>query len=340
MNKSLLRDFKSPPNQYRGAPFWAWNGHLEEPELRRQIRIMQRMGLGGFFMHARVGLETPYLSDEFMDCVGACVDEAERLGMQAWLYDEDRWPSGFAGGLVTRKKEFRKRTLALEVLDSPSKLKWNKDLVAAFAGKLDGQAASQVRRIGRNSRPRGLEKGQKILAFRVVIDEPSDYYNGFTYVDTLNKRAIAEFLRVTHEAYRRRFGKHFGRRIPGIFTDEPNHGGKFWAFISPSDRDVPWTDELPAAFRRRYGYDLLDHLVEVFFDVDGRPTSPAHLHYHDCVTEMFVDGYSRQIGQWCDKHGLLHTGHVLFEDSLSSQTAMVGSTMRFYEYKQARAWTC
>ena len=98
MNKKFLAQFKHPTSEFRGAPFWAWNGKLDPEELRKQVRIMHRMGLGGFFMHSRVGLNTPYLGPEWMKCVDACVDEAEKLDMQAWLYDEDRWPSGAAGG--------------------------------------------------------------------------------------------------------------------------------------------------------------------------------------------------------------------------------------------------
>ena len=61
--QELLENFRHPASQYRGAPFWSWNGRLEEEELRRQIRQMKAAGLGGFFMHARVGLNTPYLSE-------------------------------------------------------------------------------------------------------------------------------------------------------------------------------------------------------------------------------------------------------------------------------------
>ncbi|UKI30456.1 MAG: hypothetical protein L6W00_21240 [Lentisphaeria bacterium] len=55
-------------------------------------------GDGGFHMHARTGLATPYLGPEFMARVRDCVREARNSGMLAWLYDEDRWPSGAAGG--------------------------------------------------------------------------------------------------------------------------------------------------------------------------------------------------------------------------------------------------
>ena len=95
--KDLLKDFSNPSSEFRGKPFWAWNGRLEPEELRKQIRIMKKMGLGGFFMHARVGLDTAYLSDDWFKCVDACIDEAQKQKMEAWLYDEDRWPSGAAG---------------------------------------------------------------------------------------------------------------------------------------------------------------------------------------------------------------------------------------------------
>ena len=93
--------FQSPTSEYRGTPFWAWNCKLEEKELLRQIDVMSEMGFGGFHMHVRSGMGTPYLSEEFMDLIEACVDKAKAKEMLAWLYDEDRWPSGFAGGLVT-----------------------------------------------------------------------------------------------------------------------------------------------------------------------------------------------------------------------------------------------
>ena len=94
-----IQNFTAPPKQYREVSFWSWNDELNPAELRRQIALMDQAGWGGFFMHARVGLVTPYLGQRWMECIRACVDEARQRGMGAWLYDEDKWPSGFAGGL-------------------------------------------------------------------------------------------------------------------------------------------------------------------------------------------------------------------------------------------------
>ena len=76
---------------------------------------MKDMGLGGFFMHARGGLKTPYMSNEWMECVSVCCDEAEKLHMDAWGYDENGWPSGFAGGKLLEDEKNRDRYLLYQI---------------------------------------------------------------------------------------------------------------------------------------------------------------------------------------------------------------------------------
>ena len=164
MNKSIISEFSSRPGSaYRGKPFWAWNGKLDPEELRRQIRMMHRMGLGGFLMHSRVGLDTAYLSKDWFRCVAACIDEAEKLDMQAWLYDEDRWPSGAAGGLVTRYPKYRMCHLVMDILDDPKGIKWSDDVLAVCTAKIDGTAAADVQKLEHGKRPRTIEHGRKAL---------------------------------------------------------------------------------------------------------------------------------------------------------------------------------
>lgn len=335
MMREMLRLFKNPTSEYRGKPFWAWNGKLEPNELRRQIRTMKQMGMGGFFMHSRIGLATDYLSDDWFDMVGVCVEEAKRLGMEAWLYDEDRWPSGAAGGIVTRNPEYRMRYLSMTVIHDAREFRWDSDDLAVFTAELSRPRASDVRRISRGERPR-LTGRRCILRFAVKSAPMCSWYNGYTYLDTLKPEAVKAFIQVTHEAYRERFGKYFGNVIPGIFIDEPNHGMNFFSLQETNDgKSIPWTCTLPSTFKQRYGYDLLDHLPALFLDVDRQPVTPARYHYHDCTTHLFVESFASQIGQWCTKNKLLLTGHILFESMLSHQTAAVGSCMRFYEHMHA-----
>lgn len=83
-SKTLSRElFKSPTSEYRGAPFWAWNGKLSKKVLAEQIQIFKLMGLGGFHMHVRTGMDTPYLSKEFMEFADFCVQAAQKEEMLA-----------------------------------------------------------------------------------------------------------------------------------------------------------------------------------------------------------------------------------------------------------------
>ena len=83
-----LKSLENPESKYCTHPVWSWNDKLEPEELRRQMWDMKQAGIGGFFMHARSGLLTEYLSDEWFDCIHTCVEEAKKAGLEAWCYDE------------------------------------------------------------------------------------------------------------------------------------------------------------------------------------------------------------------------------------------------------------
>ncbi len=332
---NLREAFEHPGAAYRGKPFWAWNGKLEAGELQRQLRLMGCMGLGGAFMHSRVGLDTEYLSEEWFRMIKACVQQCRELGMEAWLYDEDRWPSGAAGGLVTKDPQYRHRNLELIVCSS-GELDQEREPLALFSAEVDGHEARNVNRLTLECEP-DLSGDAQVLAFYVKLDEPNSWFNNATYLDTMNPEAVQRFIEVTYEAYRQEVGEDFGGVIPGIFTDEPHHGGSYQGHWRSGDMGVviPWTDRLPQVFKERYGYDLIEHLPELFLRVDGEGLSKVRWHYFDCTTHLFVDSFSRQIGEWCEESGLLFTGHVLAEAGLRSQASVGGAAMRFYEHMQA-----
>ena len=141
MSKTNLYDiFQNPGVEWRGKPFWSWNGELREDEVRRQIGVMKDMGLGGYFMHSRAGLITEYLGEDWFDLINAGADEGERIGMEAWLYDEDRWPSGSAGGMVTKDPKYRMKSLVL-CEQSPESFVRDDDMIAVFAARIDDARA-------------------------------------------------------------------------------------------------------------------------------------------------------------------------------------------------------
>lgn len=323
--------FENPAGEYRGRPFWAWNGKLTEEELLRQIDIFGQMGFSGFFMHSRTGLETEYLGEEWFRLINRCADYAAEKGMEAWLYDEDRWPSGSAGGMVTKTEEYRASFLemreytAQEWADYPGT---EKDVVS-FAIVFEEGDMWKVRPLKLKELP---EKEETAVVFGIIRAECSDNYNEFTYVDTMSRPAVEQYIRLTHERYTRECGTRLGESIPGIFTDEPHRGPLFSVFSGGKETAVPYTPDLFAEFKKRFGYDLKERLPELFFRYTGEELSAASRDYIELCQELFLENFAQPIQNWCHENKLLFTGHVLHEDSLTAQTVMQGSLMRFYEY--------
>ena len=331
MVKNLIKNVANQKNDpdLHGAPFWAWNGKLEKDELIRQIHVMKDMGLGGFFMHARVGLNTPYLSEEWFDCVKACIDEAEKLGMNAWLYDEDRWPSGAAGGLVTQDPRYRVRAVVM-LREGESTNGMDPVELGRFAVKFtpNSKRYSSYRKLAAGE---SAAAGEEEFRFVRVISNTSSWFNGAAYLDTLNVEAVDRFIEVTHEAYKREISDKFGKSVPGIFTDEPNYNH----MSDVNGIRLQWTDSLPDKFLAAYGYDILDKLPELFLIAGNDFFSKVRHDYYDICAELFARAFGERIGKWCKENNMLYTGHLLQEGGIEIQTACVGECMRFYEYMQA-----
>ncbi len=282
-------------------PFWSWNDTLEKEELEKQITAMKNNGIEGFFMHARGGLKTKYLGDEWFQMVEACLDKAEQLGMQAWIYDENGWPSGSANGQVS----------ALGVKHQQKMLKWEIYHETVFDERII-------------SEERILITFQKTDSGFLLTDRMEQgvyvfYYEvNPHYIDPFSEETIAEFLHDTHEKYYDRFGERFGKSLEGFFTDEPQY------------RLSPWSFCFQEEFEKRYGYELLPVLPLLFFDESGYEAVRSD--YWEMVSELFRLNFIKQMYDWCTEHHCKLTGHMMNENNLHSQMKSTGGVMACYEY--------
>ena len=329
MSDLLRSDFANPPLAYRGTPFWSWNDRLQVSELTRQVHDMKAHGMGGFFMHSREGLETPYLSPEWMECIRETVKTARETGMNAWLYDEDRWPSGFAGGRVLAQggDAFRAKLLTLEETQAVPAAAEGKQILAVFAARLQDGAVLSARRLepGRPS----LEPGETCLVFRRELMAPIEWFNDDAYADNLNPASVRAFLDITYETYLQEVGSDFGKAIPGIFTDEPNI---FNNRILSNRRCLPWTDGFMEYFQERRGWELCDGLPWLFYQ--GNQAAKTRHDFWWTISERFTTAYTKQIGEWCGEHGFSFTGHFLYEQEMGYGSRCSGAIMPHYRYQQ------
>ncbi len=294
--KQWISDIKANAIRYGSLPFWSWNDKLQENELRRQIRRMHELGMNGFFMHARGGLETEYLSDEWYELTRACVDEAQKLGMEAWAYDENGWPSGFAGGKLLEDE--RNHAVFLSCVQT-DEFPTDDDVLGVYT-LVDGVPTLVT-----------APKNAPYTVIRMGRDS--------SYVDTLDADVTRKFIEQTHEQYRKRVG--FSENMPGFFTDEP----QYYRYCTP------WSLKMPAEFERTYGYSVLFALPALFLDFDG--AEELRYDYYLLCHKLFIHNFIKVIYDWCEENGCMLTGHAVEEQSLSTQMWCCGGVMPFYEYE-------
>lgn len=290
----LLGDEKNI-GKYRSIPFWSWNDLLDKGELVRQVRWMKEQGFGGYFMHARGGLKTEYLGDEWFECIRACMDEGEKLGIRSWAYDENGWPSGFVGGKLLADPAHRDRYLTFT------------------EGKFDVSALVSY-------------KDDGVRLVRATEDGAGKYLNVYEHysastVDILNPEVVKLFIEETHEQYKARFGDRFGSALSGFFTDEPQY----------YRRRHPYTVMLPEFFKREYGEDIFERLGLIFAEREGY--RDFRYKYWCAMQRLMLENFAKQVYGWCDRNGLQLTGHYLEESFLEGQMNCCAGIMPYYEYE-------
>lgn len=294
--RQWISDIEKNAIRYGSLPFWSWNDKLQEDELRRQIRRMHELGMNGFFMHARGGLETEYLSDEWYALTRACVDEAKKLGMEAWAYDENGWPSGFAGGKLLDDERNHAVFLTCEQTDV---FPTDENVLGVY--------------IFTDGVPKLVTVPQNVPYTVIRMGRDS------SYVDTLDADITRKFIEQTHEQYRKRVG--FSENMPGFFTDEP----QYYRYRTP------WSRKMPAEFERAYGYSVFSVLPALFLDFEG--AEELRYDYYLLCHRLFIQNFIKVIYDWCEENGCMLTGHAVEERSLSTQMWCCGGVMPFYEYE-------
>lgn len=330
-----IKEFQNPPSKYRIKPFWFWNGDMKKEEIEKQIQEMSDKGLGGAFICARQGLEIPYLSEKWFDYVEYASEKARENGLELWLYDENPYPSGMAGGEVLLRHpgeehmQLVHRTWYLENGGYfEEKIGWAEILSAAAYPVREGKTcyADQVvitdcignlqmeeifQRTGLtsyNNKRFFTSQPEHVIScilpegrwkVEIFMQEPLGefkYYGKF--FDPCSKTAVKEFLSLTHERYKKRFQGQFGKTIRGIFSDEVG-------LLSP----VPWSKYLPDYFSQKKGCDLTAVLPAVY---DNQYPNAYAIRYalYDMVHQLFVESYHKQIAEWCQENQLAYLTEV------------------------------
>ena len=288
-----IEEFKNPPDKYRPLQlilsYEQCFGETEEV-LRTNLLRVRELGVGGLVVTVN---QQQYLrSEKAWEVLRLAIRISKELGFRLWLYDEEGYPSGAAGGLVLE------RDPGVEALGLIQRLNGTREVEYEIAPLYEETHATE------------------------------NFYQKRHYINILEPRATSLFIEVTHEQYAIRLGK-LEQWFEAIFTDEPSLISAYVPKGKAYPSTLPWSRSLPEIFRARKGYDLMQRIRSLYQNV-GDEDRKIRCDFYDVISELCAENYFGQIQNWCKEHGIASSGHLLGEETLVWQTYFEGNPFACY----------
>ena len=343
----LAAQFEKPPHTLGGAPFWFLNERLDKDELIWQVRQMREANLSGYVMHARYGLKVPYLSEEWFDKIGAIVEESEKLGMNAIIYDEVDWPSGMSGTRVLDDHPEYCMTyldiswLRCENLKGIDLQLEEGQVVAVIGAQYD--APIEMQRDFHYKVKNLADLSDRVQDGRLVVNDTTGIDIVFCFVE---KELVAyqphtafpqpkSEDRPFHQPHEWNWYFPYGRYVDLLNPDavdyfiETTHEEYrkrfakyfgttiqmaftdepgFYTIMRDKYSAVQWSPIFAREFEKEYGYSIVDHLPALVSDIGERTVKVRH-DFWAKLSQMFEVNFVKKLADWCEANNLQLTGH-------------------------------
>ena len=329
-------EFKNPLDEYR--IFHMWHGF--DDNFETVLNTMYDYGFRGVVTNNT--WDDNYLKDSSnYAIVNAVIDQAKKMGMTVWLYDEYGYPSGTADHqTLDGHPEYEAIGVGLlsgEYMDTAELTLPEEFQKIIYAEILrDGEKVQ-------SADPGSLELGKRsvrasvpgvftlnVYAQKAAFEGSHAEKNGYRpnrYPNLLNRDAVKRFIDLVYAGYRNNIAD-IGNKVQAIFTDEPS---LMTHFVNTSDHYpyfiVPWEDRLPALFKEMHGYDLFPRLSSLF---DGYTDEDKILrvNFYQTVAEMITQSFYIPLRDCCAEMDVAFSGHNLLEENLSWHVGLYGDMMK------------
>ncbi|MCD8013702.1 MAG: hypothetical protein LUG99_11085 [Lachnospiraceae bacterium] len=335
-----IKDFENPPAKYRmKAIIHAWP---RQPDTL--LDALQAFGYGGTATNP--SFENGYTSNrKNLRDFDSLLKKIRARGLGYWIYDENGYPSGYAGGqtlsghpefeakgfYMVRRIAYEPKTVVFDLDDESDKIIWaakyplDCSVLNASIVKYEEMEAiefSEKRCVCQ------MEAGEAFFVFCVKCAYEGSHCvhnvcSHSRYINLLNPDAVKRFLEVNYETIAADVPDAY-TNAEAVFTDEPSlmvgymHGEETWPYAL-----APWTEGLFEAFEDEYGFSLIPYLPMIF---EGRSSSYSiRIQFYNLIGKLIARSYVRQISNWCRAHGTIFSGHYLAEESLMAHVLYYGS---------------
>ncbi len=298
--EEVAASFRHPGRDFGSVPFWVWNTKVTKTQIDAMLLDYKKNDFGGVIIHARPGLITEWLSNDWFDLFTYAVQQGKKLGLNIWIYDENSYPTGFAGGLVADQMPEAFNQGQMLYMDDTTRLPADLSPYFLLLKEEDGSYVDVSQNLSAET-----GKDGHYLLFRKVNYQRGNRGSvagpiGVSYVDLMAKGVTEKFIDIAYKSYEKVIGQEFGKTIKGVFSDEPT-------IINEGRNSVRWTPDLFDRFYKDWHYDLRLHLPSLFKEV-GDWKRVRH-NYYEVLLELFIDRWSKPVAAYMKDRQLSWTGH-------------------------------
>jgi hypothetical protein len=143
------------------------------------------------------------------------------------------------------------------------------------------------------------------------------------WVDNYSFKAMERFIELTHAKYEQRLRPYLGSTVAGIFTDEPAHPVP----VKPDGKPAltfRYFDGAEAEYQARTGRALRADVEAYLRDPARDEVWAVHA---ELLGRRFRKAFFDPIRAWCDRTGLLATGHLISENDTASSALYNGNPL-------------
>jgi len=325
---------------------------------RKMVKAIYNCGLREFCVEARPHKE--FGNQQWWDDLEVILTEAETYGMRVWILDDKHFPTGYAnGGLAKAPVQLHKQYLChrqirvkggkqvhlrlSRQLSPRNRYDWKSWILLVYANKFrlpkkhkDDSLLSctawspsgspvDLTPFVENNRltwtPPGSDWSIDICSLSRNTGMRRDYIN------IIDKASCRIQIDEVYEPHYGHLHGRFGNTIAGFFSDEPELGNGNYirhGNVLGTEQSLPYSRELAdmLANPERLGPNWKT-LIPLLWVCHGNPAETARVRYiyMDCVTRLAEESFSKQIGSWCDEHGVEYIGHVIEDNNQHARTA-------------------
>lgn len=339
-------------------------------EITDRIAYLADMGFGGIVTNVHWG-EDYTENDEDWALFRFALDELDRMGLRAWIYDENGYPSGGAGGLTLKANpEYECRAIAkINVRIEPGETK-SVDLpyghlrfLYAACYPIDSKGEPKP---DSPCNERVCNGDEKVLTFtnntsesmiicafvdKYLYEGSHALHNTFEarrYIDLMNCDAVREFIGNTYEKFTENAKKHYidgTGLVEAYFTDEPSLMGCYinGTLFPPRTRDqydekniplypmVNFGRDVENTFESISGMDFRKNLIFLFYG-KGETAKKVRYYFHKTTSDLFERSFYSQISNYCQKNNTRFSGHALLEDDIRHHVIFEGNFFSFLRH--------